>query len=173
MQYIETITGVEPITVDEVKAYLKISYSQEDTLIASQISEVRSIAEKITSRSLIEKTVQLFDDGEDLCSPYALPMPPHNEVVSFTVNGEDVTYSIIGLTQKKIDYNRVFTNLYSQANYIEAEFTTLAAMNEGLKAAMLRIISDLYEYRGNKFEESINMGLVDGYKLLQPYILVV
>lgn len=59
---IETPPLVEPILVGDMKNFLKVPYSDDDTLIANMIVAARELVEGFTSRSMVNKGyVQVLD----------------------------------------------------------------------------------------------------------------
>lgn len=74
---IETQPLTEPITLDEVKAHLRITSSSDDAMILRNITAAREYAEKITRRSLVYKGyVCHFDRFPAPGQPMRLPAPP-------------------------------------------------------------------------------------------------
>lgn len=65
-----TAPVIEPITLAEAKAHLRVTHSAEDTLIESLIKEARNYCENETGRALIaqtwEKTYDNFPDAIEL-----------------------------------------------------------------------------------------------------------
>ena len=57
--YIVTVpVSVEPITLADAKTFIRVDYTDEDTLISGLISRARSYAEMVTGRALATQTVQ-------------------------------------------------------------------------------------------------------------------
>ncbi|NDE91384.1 MAG: hypothetical protein EB059_09685 [Alphaproteobacteria bacterium] len=54
--------GSEPITLDEAKAHLRMSVSDDDALISNLITAVRMVCEKFTARALITQEWRLWLD---------------------------------------------------------------------------------------------------------------
>lgn len=65
----------EPITVAEAKEHLVVTHSRDDGYIASLIRVARQNIEKVTQRSLVTKTLQLYLDDFPLGQVVRLPMP--------------------------------------------------------------------------------------------------
>lgn len=63
---------VEPLTVEELKAHLRVDTADEDALIEAYLIESREYFEARTRRSLHEKTLEYFLDGFP-CGPVYLP----------------------------------------------------------------------------------------------------
>ena len=62
--HVEVVTapGIEPITVAEAKAHLRISFADDDALIGDLIGTAREMVETEVSRSLINRQSNLFLD---------------------------------------------------------------------------------------------------------------
>lgn len=68
---------VEPISLSELKAHLRIDGTDEDALLNAIIKTAREHVEAITRRALIQQTWQLILDGWWLSGAILeLPMPP-------------------------------------------------------------------------------------------------
>lgn len=145
-----TIDGSsEPVTATEVKNYLKIDFTDDDTLIETIISGVREMAEQKTGLSLIPSTIVYFEDS-DYDDEIRLPYPEHNAVTAVTQNGEDILSDCIitGETEKVVKLPYIYDG-------IKITYTTLGTCPAGVKLALLKAIADIYEKRGNTFEGAI------------------
>lgn len=87
-----TVTGpaVEPVTLVEAKAQLRVEHSDEDTDISRLIAAARERCEDITGRAIIDQTLRLDMDrwpsrphleGQDR-NAIVLPRPPVSSVTS-------------------------------------------------------------------------------------------
>ena len=145
-----TIDGSsEPVTATEVKSYLKIDFTDDDTLIETIISGVREMAEQRTGLSLIPSTIVYFEDS-DYDDEIRLPYPEHNAVTAVTQNGDDILSDCIitGETEKVVKLPYIYDG-------IKITYTTLGTCPAGVKLALLKAIADIYERRGNTFEGAI------------------
>ena len=145
-----TIDGSsEPVTATEVKSYLKIDFTDDDTLIETIISGVREMAEQKTGLSLIPSTIVYFEDS-DYDDEIRLPYPEHNDVTEVIQNSEDITADCIitGETEKVVKLPYIYRG-------IKITYTTLGTCPSGVKLALLKAIADIYERRGNTFEGAI------------------
>ncbi len=77
----------EPVTVDEVKAHLRIDGTDDDAMLAAMITAAREEAEHRLERACARQTVQLLLDEfpEDI----PLPMPPLVSIQSVTYADAD------------------------------------------------------------------------------------
>ena len=153
MQLKETVTGDEPITVSEVKNYLKIDFTTDDSLIGMLITGVRENIELFTGLALVEKTIVYFN--EEISEEIKLPFPEHDEIVEVKINNVVSTgYIKTGLTQFIIKPQTILVN--SSENYgISVEYTTTGNCPQSIKIEMLKLMDEKYRNRGNTFEGSI------------------
>ncbi len=103
--HLKAPSSQEPVTLEEVKAYLRISSEQEDGLLKTLISSARSYVEGATGRALLKQGWVLH-----LTPPYppsfplvksekgelsiTLPLPPLLSVTSVKTKGQDVPYIV-------------------------------------------------------------------------------
>jgi len=156
--------GTEPILSADVKSWLKVDFSDEDSLISSLITQVREIAEEFTGLSLVQKTIEYFEGDEDiLCDWIRLPYPEHNEITEVLVDGVEVTdYLSTGLTQKLIKIVS-FSETDISDKGLKVTYTTTGNCPSGVKVAMLKEIASIYEHRGNAFEGGL-VNLSDDFR---------
>jgi hypothetical protein len=69
-----TPVATEPIALADAKSYLRVDFTDDDTLIGNLITRVRSFAEEVTGRALATQTIQQIDtiarpDGGVLSGP--------------------------------------------------------------------------------------------------------
>lgn len=152
----KTVTGTEPITANEVKSYLKIDFTTDDTLIGTLITGVREMAEELTGRSFVASTIEYFEDN-DYDDEIRLPYPEHSEVTAVTINGDDVLSDCIvtGNKEKVVKLPYIYNGLTADDDGVKITYTTAGTCPTGVKLAMLKAIGDIYENRGNTFEGSI------------------
>jgi uncharacterized phiE125 gp8 family phage protein len=153
MQITQTITGSEPLTASEVKNYLKIDFSTDDTLINMLITGVREQIEEFTGLALIAKTIVYFD--EEIADEIKLPYPAHDRIMEVQLNGVITTsYYKTGLTQFIIKPND--TQVSNASEYgIKITYTCSGVCPTGIKIEMLKLIDEKYRNRGNTFEGAI------------------
>lgn len=78
----------EPVTAAEAKAFLRIDYSDEDTLIASLIAAARQEVEEYAGVRLMRQTLKaLYEDW----GCFVLPYPPYSSITSITYDLSDGT----------------------------------------------------------------------------------
>jgi uncharacterized phiE125 gp8 family phage protein len=104
---ITTPPVAEPVTLDEVKALLRLTSTADDALITSLITPARVFAEKFSRKSLVSKGYSLslarFPWPHE---PIILPVPPVSAVGAITYLDEtgtqqtwDASEYVVGLNQ--------------------------------------------------------------------------
>lgn len=167
MQIKETITGTEPVTATEVKNYLKVDFSNDDTLISDLITGIREQIELFTGLSLVVKTIEYFD--EEIDEEIKLPYPEHDAITEVKINNEVSTaYIKTGLTQFIIKPTVISVN--DDNDYgIKITYTTKGTCPKGIKVEILKAIDEKYRNRGNTFEGAIADLSENSYANLAKY----
>src|SRR5262245_51885551 len=93
---------VEPITLTEAKAHLRVDHTADDTLIAMYIAAARTDCEEWTARAFVAQTWELvldeFPDDEIL-----LPRPPLQSVESIKYDDADGLEQTLATTEYAVD----------------------------------------------------------------------
>lgn len=179
-----SVDGIEPVSIDYVKNYIRQDYAADDDVINLQITAAREIVEKYIDSTIVDKTlkVQLFDFQEyDFENGYLLkdiPYGPNQNVsaVAYINNdGEEVAitnYTVYGLKNKRIKIPRSGSLLQSFAEAYNITFT--AGMGNQvpnvIKDVIAKIIAHLYETRGVAvYDMSVADIPLDYKELLKPF----
>ena len=85
--------SVEPVTVEEVKAHLRVTNNDEDEYIESLIPVAREWCETFQGRSWITRSIDFFIDAWPQ-SPLMLPRPPIQEIISITYTTDSGQYTV-------------------------------------------------------------------------------
>lgn len=86
-----TPPAVEPVTLEEAKAHLRIDGTEEDVLIAGLIQAAREYCEGFQNRAYITQTWQCWLDNWPGGDEIEIPRPPLQAVNSIKYYGEDGT----------------------------------------------------------------------------------
>lgn len=159
------LTGpaVEPVTLDEAKAHLKVDHSYEDLLITSLITAARMHLELETRRVFITQTWLLILDAWPRRRALTLPVAPLQAVDSVTVYDDGDTPVIVDAATYFVDAASVPPRLVLRAsgawpkpgraaNGIEIQLTagygdTASDVPQPLRQALLLSIAHWYERR--------------------------
>lgn len=170
MQIKHGTVSEEPITLSEAKSYLKVDYSDEDTLIGLLITGIREQVEEFTGLGLAAREIEYFDD--DIEDEITLPFPEHDEIIQVKINDEVSTaYKKTGLSQFIIYPESTFlSGEDGQGIYIKYSIT--GNCPGAVKLEMLKILDEKYRNRGNTFEGSITDLNENAYANLAKYCLM-
>ena|SRR5699024_4436382 len=156
------VTGAsEPITVDEVKDYMKIDYPDEDDLIESLISTARSKCEKIAGLCMIKSEVNAFylNGGDKVELFYSNILKDVND--EYIINGD---YDIIGEGYKKW--------IKTSDSEIGVSYTSgFEVVPEWVKTAIKEQVAWDYENRGDGMAKGLVKTLMQHRKTLHEFIL--
>lgn len=72
--------AVEPVTLEETKAHLRVEFADDDALIAGLIKAARECAESATNRKLITQRWRVFEDTIPSPPEFCLPFAPVQSV---------------------------------------------------------------------------------------------
>ncbi|HEY4941639.1 MAG TPA: head-tail connector protein [Rhizomicrobium sp.] len=156
-----TPPSLEPVTLAEAKAHLKIDTSDDDALIATLIAAARARAEWHTGRALITQGWTLWlDTWRQVIS---IPLPPLQTVASVTTYARDDSAHVLDAATYLVDAaaNRLAlkqscappTDL-RRLNAVAIAFTAgygsaAADVPAPLREAVLELVAFLYENRGD------------------------
>lgn len=146
--------AIEPVTLLESKAWLRLDNTDEDDLLTALIKTARTRAETITNRAMITQTVQetvtRYSANGVIDLSFA-PMQAINSVVKIASSGAE---TILVPTDyfADLDNNRIKVNSLSGAASFRVEYIAgyglLAAdVPAPLKTAILLQIAWLFEHR--------------------------
>jgi len=142
--------GVEPISIEEAKQYLRVDFEDEDLLISLLVSGVRRRIEEFTGRSLVTRTVELF--LPEIPEEIALPYPDHDAITEVKINGTTSTaYVQTGLSQFILRPTTVATTQQNESGFY-VKYTTLGNCPDLIKLEILKAIDEKYKNRGNTSE---------------------
>lgn len=161
IQIIEDLVS-EPVTLQEVRDYLRITTTSEDDLLLEMVTDARERLEKFTNLSFGEKTLKCRWNA--LNGWQEIPYQP-NAVISACVNDDNValTYEVRGLEYKALYCvnNTGVTITYTTG------FTTLP---KALKIAIMKEVATSYENRENFYiEGTFNELSNDAKRMAQSY----
>jgi len=194
-----TDSATEPLTLAEVKTYLRIDTTDYDNILTPLITTVRQLAEKITGRDFINKTWTTYLDFFPSSNYFALLPYVCNYPYDYSI--ELKKSKLQSITSIKYYINDVLTTLSSSIYYIsnEASYSsiyltdgqsypsvdtrkqaveiiflsgygaTAADVPEALKQAMLVHIAYLFENTGDCADNS--SGGQQYKSMYLPYIL--
>lgn len=157
------------VTLQAAKDYLRVDYSEDDTLIQSLIDTARIRLEQYASVAMTARTLKVVAYVDEFIE---LPYAPINNIslveywdgeawVAMVVGD----YRVIGDTYKKVYFTSPIMSDF-RFTYTCGYATT----PESMKTALLKMVGDLYEYRESSVESSKpSANLTTAYELMKPY----
>ena len=161
---ISVLSANEPITLAEAKNYIRITNTQDDTLITSMITQGRQMAEAYLSKDVLSKQREVYIPFAD--QEFYLPFSPIDQSVALEIEVDGVAittddYTTFGYENPSIRLNR-------GSRDIKITYTT-KGLGDEVKQGILAATAFLYKAagRGNVMEFK---NIYTDYKtFLSPY----
>ena len=174
MQIVRDITTTvvptaEVVTLVEAKNYLRVDYNEDDDLIEALINTAQTRLEQYAGVAMTPRTLKVVAYVDSFIE---LPYVPTN-IISKVEYWDNATwvemqigdYEILGETTKKIYMTSIYQNEF-RFTYTCGYTTTPQTM----KTALLKMVSDLYEYRESSVEATKpSANLMTAYELMKPF----
>lgn len=170
---INSVTGTEIVTLQQVKDYIRIETTADDVLLATIISTAHAWCENYLSRDIIAKnrTVYFRDvnharsyfmDAD--ANPIRLPFAPVASIVSVTVEGSAAAYTVTGVGSDEILLDS------SPAKDVKVNYITQGLTDAQIKNAIFVLCSTLYDNRTDFVTGTIATSLPIGVRaILNPF----
>lgn len=160
---VNSLLGNEIITLGDVKNYVRIDSTEDDSIITNMIEQARIWCENYISRDIVPKNRTYYMDSTS--GLFDLPFAPVATIESVTVEGEAATYTEYGLDDISIELNG------GPSLNVKITYTT-AGLNDGLiKQALLQMVSNYYDNRADfEIGKTVNeiptnvKNILSGYK---------
>lgn len=152
--FLKTPPAIEPLTLEEVRSYLRMSSQQEDDGLLTLISTARAHLERITGRALLKQQWQM-----DLKPPYPrssplvqrrerniiihLPKPPLLGIKAIKVRGKAISFK---REESKVILPTIFMEEEIRIIYWAGYGETPAALPPDLKMSVLMAVKCFYEH---------------------------
>ena len=157
---VEPIT--EPVTLSEAKEYLKIDFSEDDTLISSLIVSSRRKCEQMLGLCLVETKVKaLYKNGGDLVE---LAYGP----ITTDVDGLPIIDGLSEGVEIKGDGNQIWVSTTEKE--LNLSYTSkMDPMPDWAKQAILNDVAFFYESRGDRYMKGSNEIAPQTMNILFPH----
>ena len=141
----KTVTGTEPISLAEAKAYNRVLFNAEDSTIQMLITEARETLEQATNLSIVAKTIELVNDNYR--NSFRMPYGPVQSLTECQLDGVDISDSVS-------DNGKI---AYIGRGVLTAEYEAGGVAYEGLRVAMLELVAFLFMNRGTSNEYPVTV----------------
>lgn len=180
---------VEPITLAEAKAHMRVTSSDDDTYINNLIKAARERAENQIGRVIVKRAVTYTMDGFE--AEVLLPLPPVDSITTIAYvdeNGDAQTFTDFQ-TDITNDFYPVVKPAYNfswpatRSQYGAVTITYLAGYGssadspdthaeipEAIRQAILLMVGTMYEYREELLTGAATQEIpLTAKRLLDPY----
>lgn len=166
MAHIQTTPPtVEPLTLAEVKAHIRVTHNDDDIYISTLITSARRMIEQSYDLCLLQQSWSVFLDRWPAEGAVTLPLFPLLSVVDIKIYGDDDVAATLDHAHYFLDAasrparvtlrnGRTFPQPGRGVNGIEIKLITgfgasANTVPEAIKQALLMIISDWFASRGD------------------------
>jgi len=160
-----TPPSLEPVTLEEAKAHLKVDTADDDALIVRLIAAARARAEWHTGRAFVTQSWILWRDGWAQC--VEIPLPPLQAIAAVTTFAPDGTPNVLDPDLYTVDAASQPARLafgcippvgLRTINAIAIAFDAgyggaADDVPAPLREAILEIVAELYVHRGDGPED--------------------
>lgn len=146
---INSTTGNELLTGQNVKDYVRIDTAADDNIISAMITQARIWCENFISRDIVAKNRTYYLDSTN--GIFDLPFGPIASIEEITIDGTVTTdYEILGLDNETIELDQ------GPGERVKITYITNGIDDGLIKQAMLQLISTYYDNRSDFIEGSIS-----------------
>lgn len=149
---INSVTGSEIVTLQQVKDYVRIETTADDTLLATIISTAHAWCENYLSRDIIAKNrtvyyrvvdhnTSYFNTGE--ANPIRLPFAPVASIVTVTVQDSAAAFTPKGVGNDELVLDQ------APARDVKINYITEGQTGAEIKTAIFILCSTLYDNRAD------------------------
>lgn len=162
----------EPLTLDQIKSFLRIDHDIEDQLLRSLLASATLHIEKCMERSLLTQTWEVIYKCQNNKYMF-LPMGPVQEIELlqfYTQNNEyleiDSSNYSISLDKNYINFNTLFVADQLHIRYKAGFANTPEHIPEDIQIALLTYITTMYENRSGFTDiPKLSLAVCKKYKL--------
>jgi uncharacterized phiE125 gp8 family phage protein len=173
---------VEPVSLAEAKAHLRVTHSDDDPYISTLIISARRMIERLYDLALVAQSWSMYFDAWPENGIFKLPITPIISIADIKVYGDDDAAATIDPSHYYLDSaskpgrlclrnGRNFQPPGRRVNGIEVKFVagfgaSAASVPEPIKQALLIIVNDWFASRGDVDAGAIPLSV---RSLLAPY----
>ena len=158
---INSVTGSEIVTTQNVKDFVRIDTSADDTIIDRMITTARIWCENYIGKDIVAKNRTFYLQEVD--NRFTLPFAPVASISSVTSEGTAVSYDTYGLDDTVIEIGTL------PADEVKVTYITTGLTDNIIKEAILHLVSTMYDNRADFVEGNVNEVPNSTKNLLQSY----
>ena len=159
---INSTTGSEIITAQNVKDFARIDTSSDDAIIGRMIIAARTWCENYIGRDIVAKNRTFY--LEEVDQRFTLPFSPTASISSVTSKDIAINYDSYGLDDKMVEIGSF------PAYEVKVTYITTGLTDDLIKEAILHLVSTYYDNRADfKVGDSIAEIPTSTKNILQSY----
>ena len=158
---INSVTGSEIVTTQNVKDFVRIDTSADDTITDRMIVAARTWCENYIGKDIVAKNRTFYLQEVD--GRFTLPFAPIASITTVTSKGTAVDYDTYGLDDTIIEVGTL------PADEVKVTYVTTGLTDDIIKEAILHLVSTMYDYRADFIEGSVNEVPNKTKDILQSY----
>ena len=158
---INSVTGSEIVSTQDVKDFVRIDTSADDTIIDRMITAARLWCENYIGKDIVAKNRTFYLQQVD--DRFTLPFAPVASISSVTSEGNAVTYESYGLDDTMIEIKSL------PADEVKVTYVTTGLTDDLVKEAILHLVATMYDYRADFVDGNVNEVPNSTKKLLQSF----
>ena len=159
---INSVTGSEIVTTQNVKDFVRIDTSSDDAIIGRMIIAARTWCENYIGRDIVAKNRTFY--LEEVDQRFTLPFSPTASISSVTSKGTAINYDSYGLDDKIIEIGSL------PADEVKVTYITTGISDDLIKEAILHLVATYYDNRADfKVGDSVTETPTSTKNILQSY----
>lgn len=158
---VNSITGSEIVTTQNVKDFVRIDTSADDTIIDQMITTAREWCENYIGKDIVAKNRTFYLQEVD--QRFTLPFAPVASISSVTSEGTAITYNTYGLDDTIIEIKSL------PAKEVKVTYVTSGLTNSLLKDAILHLVATYYDNRSDYIANNMTEAPITTKHILQGF----
>ena len=158
---INSTTGSELVTTQEVKDFVRIDTSSDDAIISRMIVTARIWCENYIGRDIVAKNRTFYLQEVD--DRFTLPFSPIASISSVTSKNTAIAFESYGLDDTIIEIGSL------PADEVKVTYITTGISDDLIKEAILHLVSTYYDNRADFIEGNISEIPTSAKNILQSY----
>jgi len=159
---INSTTGNELLTAQNVKDFVRVDTSADDNIITAMITQARIWCENYISRDIVAKNRAYYMDFTN--GVFDIPFGPVSEIEELTIDGTATTsYEVLGLDNETIELDQ------GPGERVKVTYITAGLNDSLIKQAMLQLIATYYDNRADFVSGNVVETPTSTKKILSSY----
>lgn len=159
---INSTTGNELLTAQNVKDFVRIDTSADDNIITAMITQARIWCENYISRDIVAKNRTYYMDFTN--GVFDIPFGPVASIEELTIDGTATTsYEVLGLDNETIELDQ------GPGERVKVTYITAGLNDSLIKQAILQLIATYYDNRADFVSGNVIETPTSTKKILSSY----